>query len=411
MLIYYKQFADIQNVHFVHDDEQNYNAIIVCKTEADAVNIQAINRHIEIIPTAEKDYMLGAYKKINDLNDDCLYKIFDYLNVADLCNLASIGLRFKRIAGAVFSKQPEAKTICLWSENEKTKGIEIMKHLGHVIASANCSSDLDFDANILAIMVKHCAGNLKELFLSDFHLTWQEVFSLRPLLGGLEKLKLHNCTGPILLFCDALKDLKIEGGFSGILIDTHLSELESFSFGYFPSDYMEFNGHSHTYTTITRTRKLTQWKDHWSPGVDCLKMFLEKNPHMKKIDLYKNVNTLYADAVYEFLETKSPNIEELILFNNEHYYKGSFEKSLTQILTLKDLKVLHLDWKSNNDTLQSFLEKVARKKTITELKLRYTVCSPSNALIKTICNVKKLITLEIHFEEKKYLEEITNNSK
>lgn len=125
-------------------------------------------------------------KSIEDLNDDCLWVIFKFLNIETLCDLADVCKRFQEIASFIFHRYHA--NIKFSSVNYQTSLFRrILCKFGHLIKAieANQYIEIDIDA-----ITKYCNANLQHLQLSNVTI---DCNSMGSLFGYLKCLYLSDC--------------------------------------------------------------------------------------------------------------------------------------------------------------------------------------------------------------------------
>lgn len=186
---------------------------------------------------------------LSELDAVCLKRVFKFLRLRDLCNVADVCKRFKTVAEQVFKSiyytdkrtvdvlklikgykhfHHEWFMVRLLTERFLTSAEQLFRNFGALIKSVQLTGtgrNGGMDETELLTLVKTYCSSLKELILYDVGNTHgiygNDEFSteLRPLFGSLEKLSVSNCFGDdlcesfVALFsdCQNLKYLNVDG--------------------------------------------------------------------------------------------------------------------------------------------------------------------------------------------------------
>lgn len=149
------------------------------------------------------------------LIDDCLQKVFSYLNVDDLCSVAKVCHRFQFNAQEQFSRQ---HVEVQWDEsgNRSPPSLrrfsEILRTFGANIGSLEIVSPRNQE-RVMALALRYCGPSLHRLYLGDMEIESNLLIqNLRPLCSHLRYLKINACKLPLLRlmsFCLELKELRL----------------------------------------------------------------------------------------------------------------------------------------------------------------------------------------------------------
>lgn len=118
---------------------------------------------------------------ILQLNDDCLREVFGALELADLCIVADVCHRFRRIAQETFKvsnyRELELHALC-HNEEEQTKRLQrilnLLRHFGAYVESMDANGSHRYglhqmnDNRIVELISRYCSASLTKLKLDNF---------------------------------------------------------------------------------------------------------------------------------------------------------------------------------------------------------------------------------------------------
>lgn len=140
---------------------------------------------------------------ILDVDDDCLYNIFDRLSVMDLCATAETCTRFRRIAREAFRRKYDSLRVNAGSSRHfmrhrelspiAYKMLRMLKTFGSVMVDLKIiiSRHRDHQNNVADILFANCTA-LESLSLQEYSVPDdpQRIAAMRSLFGKLKKLVL-----------------------------------------------------------------------------------------------------------------------------------------------------------------------------------------------------------------------------
>lgn len=332
---------------------------------------------------------------IMDLNDDCLIDIFKRLPVRDLCSVAEVNTRFKQDAKYVFSalyKRFHTLVLVLQSAKGRyeitlNEMRSILKNFGSLIIDLDVSK-MSFKSThnnrILDLIIKYCAGALKELTLEWFSIKGNILQKLRPIFESLEKLSLDNCEinnsiGSLLKNCKELKKLKV---CNQDYIDRNCNFIE---------------------------QQFPQLESICFKSVDMIKesnllALFTKNPNIKKIKIIRC--EYITDKLFKLVADNLKDLEKLTVSLTN--YSSSFTQNLEPIKNLENLKKLQL--KCGHRSISTIISNLESNDNLTHLVLGKTIADEQ--LIDSLCAMPNLSVLKLvavqNFKES-YLKEIGKN--
>lgn len=175
-------------------------------------------------PKNELDYFVGT------LNDDCIFHIFDYLSVYDLCAVSQTCVRLKQLSTKQFQRKfktdalrmPETVSIAI----ENTGEIFLEAFEDHTRDFIKCFTGCIRIVHIKQFSQKHSSkishflrsnwnGNIQKLSFEQMNQTKSFVNDIKGILNGVETLEFHDIptngevVREMLNCCGQLKNLKI----------------------------------------------------------------------------------------------------------------------------------------------------------------------------------------------------------
>lgn len=323
---------------------------------------------------------------INILNDDCLYKIFTYLDLKELAPITEVSRKFQAIACKVFVAHHQRRIVLpVRSEFEVKLDTTdaVLRQFGpHTIDLAvtfpietEPRLDLDIYADLRTIAINYIcrfvSHNLEKLRMENlqvFDLLAGTINQMKPILFGLKVLKLSAwdrettpCFVDFRVLCPVLEKLKLAGDF--ILDDAECSNLENL--------------------TIHRNRLLQS-----DASEDMLPRFYSCNQNLKHIKI-KDMN--YSQALSELETANLKVIEKLSI---ECYSLPA--RDLRILAQMTSLTNLSLSGINTSDNLEEVLTILSHLSTLKILKLGMTSSkSPKIDEISLAVVGEKLNNLEV----------------
>lgn len=194
------------------------------------------SRTIKIVSTPKRRSRVKkpAVIEMLNMNDDCLFTVFEFMDIKSLCQLANVCQRFKAIAEQIFVRYnkdfnhtnkefiPEGKS----RSNPLFR--RILCKFGHLIKKIddkNFCDDGKIDINAIA---KCCSHSLCELKLHDITINCDAVKSL---FINLERITLIDCDfvgddEDIFAMCNKLKGIRLKSDVPPDIIIRKIKQLE-----------------------------------------------------------------------------------------------------------------------------------------------------------------------------------------
>lgn len=376
---------------------------------------------------------------LNLLDDECLQKVFGYLNLTDLSNIADVCVRFDEQSKKTFSSKFSERYVRFkkeWEKNSKffvkfgalIKSLEVDQELIYYVEAEDES-----EVEPLEFALQYCNPSiLKRLCLKNFIIGhYMTSGKLRPYFKNLEALSLTDCDGlsqdmdfetqtklvqELMSICTKLKSLHL-------IVNTHLvftMTTECFNI------YLSYN------TTLT---KLVINCGETLTSSDIIRLIAQNIPNLQSLDFdahinntrnfqddiqcLSNLNSLKELKLNFCRFTVAPLVKSLIEKNVPieclKIYKGKIDSDgIENILKMKTLKTLAID--SSTDFTEVHLIRVAKE--LPQLK-KLAFCNPTSfreksvkasTLMELLTCAKKLSSLYIlfvdldHFEMSDYNE-------
>lgn len=325
---------------------------------------------------------------IMDLDFDCLWTVFDYLDLRSLCSVADTCDRFREQAQNVYQYSKFKNMFNIYSDlchpQEYPDVIlrrtsSVLRNFGPLIQAIHVNgggydlSPLELrihQTRLINLISTHCRGTLFELTLHGFEVNDRVARFLRPVSRGVRKLKLTDCQidgwswSPLKRLAPKLSDLEI------------------------------------SCSTMQKRRRLNGWH-HCVPSMQTLALkgvnvldtdvdgILGANPQLKCVKfVYCESQT---DAVLHTIATHLPHVEKLNFrtsnethphniaclqrMANLHSLKlsgidGNFRGAVIALadLALEDLH-LKLSWDDQHHNAQQLIAAVVKLHTLKSLRL------------------------------------------
>lgn len=337
---------------------------------------------------------------ILDLNDDCLFEVFQYMNALDLCAIADVCSRFRQNAKASFAHFI-SKHIDFWegfyhhdmvrpqmlitSQLQRNFGEFIEKIRQTSVYNRGASPKLRMAYQTMALehLSVHCNASLVDLELVDFELTEKITPKMRPVLKRLKKLTFHQCK------------------FSGLflkMLPLWCRELEELKF-----DCIMPHKGVHIFAGLHQTfRKLTKISFGYVDELQCndINEILKFNPQMKGIELLFDRHLDYR--IFESIADLVPGVEQICIRLKK--YASKFRtKPIGRVITkyfgkLRNLKSFEIDYRLGpSDIIVSAIGHLADARAPLErLCLRaLTLHRSAHRLVEEVSKLKMIETLQI----------------
>lgn len=394
MTSYYANYGKIKHVYFYYDAKCNYCAIITYASAIDAETILSIHTNYEHSfifhpPQNDNTERSTNLTKINRRQEECVIDIeggSNFPNPNDTSDFNSENLSQAR--EIVLNGQPNVLEM---SDNDggQSDSFHVVAEFGEFVTEIFIyeTNGVCFE-KILKCINLEGAKPSKKITIKYTNLNDKVIEKTAAFLWYLENFTLCACFGSVLKNCMNLNSLVVYGEFRGVLINAKFPVLESFSLKYLEDGHDDDNNEKQS-------------------ALRNLNSFLVKKIEIVKIS-YPDFLQIFINMFHALTQ-----LQELIMVK---CLFGNFVQNLHKILLLKNLKVLHIEWASDNEMLEFLFEYIAKWNQTLEFKA-FTLKTnrlnyPSKSLIESIGKVKSLRTLVISFEEDltcENLRQIRNN--
>lgn len=118
---------------------------------------------------------IGNETTLYDLNDDCLFEVFDHLRQYDLANVADVCSRFRQIAQAHFARSPFKDSVFFDSCHHDRNYHKLLRNFGASIKKIKFDNTLrDFPKTYSKLIEQiefYCRNNeaLNEIVICSYH--------------------------------------------------------------------------------------------------------------------------------------------------------------------------------------------------------------------------------------------------
>lgn len=294
--------------------------------------------HVELIELKRK-----RRKNLMALHSDCLLKIFEYMKVADLCNMAEVCESMYNLARYFFRLKYKRFDVALLFEEDGVhidKLERLLRIFGDQISSLNISREMfaniehtDISYKILSLVNRYCRHITKELTLEGFADIMQDGWDvMAPLFSTLETLILEDCTMDHVDWCamDNLQVLHLDGVVAYWEHETLPSNLQKLQ----ELHLNDLEMYENSLTALLLTA-----------------------PALKRISIVRcwEISTSTFGVISEL-----KSLEEFeFQINRRNHSEEVFQRHLIQLTTLKNLKVLKLNCNKMSvlPLLQGFITK------------------------------------------------------
>ncbi|XP_031630466.1 uncharacterized protein LOC116345337 [Contarinia nasturtii] len=315
--------------------------------------------------------------QVLDLNDDCLYDIFNMLNCIDLSAVDQTCLRFQKVAGDVFRKKHTAINLTMTNlpgySNVGTSQLTLLQirnlFIGYgpqirKLQVAALSFKQENRYRVLDSIIRTCTG-LESLSLTGFIIKESLYRINNTFFSNLEELSLSLCElndniRRVFLQCNQLKKLTIQSdsNLTGSCLAIQFPNLES----------------------ITLIMNSDIEMRH-------LNTFFKLNRQLKSVKIIHCGGCIF-DEIFPRIATNLPELEALTI---EVDYFQNFCKNIMALLRLENLRELQLN--CSMYSVSTFIEGLAAKGKIEVLHLSDGLLN--DGLIDAIAKCKKLTSLKL----------------
>lgn len=242
------------------------------------------------------------------LNDDCLFEIFEYLNVVDLCTVADVCDRLKQSAQVYFSRF--IKNLDLRQNMFHRPDFpgwkflimpDILRNFGAGIEKFADRSARKYQKETLALLSSQYDEVLTHLTLSEYDMTDEVAWIIRPLLQRLQTLSINFSFGFSKLLLESLADWAPE-----------LRELE---FGYVSDSFHVYEAqYDGLHRSFSKLEKISFLYNHFVRTEDIYEILM-RNPQLKQVEIFrcKHVNHCILPVIAEH----APQIEHLMFVEDD----------------------------------------------------------------------------------------------
>lgn len=141
---------------------------------------------------------LSMYHKVtnfNDLNENALFNVMEYLTVEELCVVKGVCRRLRKMAIRTFERRYAGAVHFDDLIFNMPEIVRIIKCFGPIINSVTVNGSVAWVLNtsILTMLIQKC-GKLKKLKLICFHFDKPEIAIMKTLVQHLETIELLYCT-------------------------------------------------------------------------------------------------------------------------------------------------------------------------------------------------------------------------
>lgn len=348
---------------------------------------------------------------ILDLNDDCFFEIFKYLDVMDMCSVADSCSRLKaaareHFAHSKFNNFNFPLSIRDRSESDTANQMlleasKVLRNFGACIADFRETNGGTFykwddetksvyQRKIIELLVKHCGEKLIKLKFWHFDITDEISNIMIPLLEHLQKFEITYADGSVLLLemlpilCPKLQDLTF----------AHID--------------LRFEGWNRRYEKLTKIKFLCCDMD-----VDTAKEFLKCNMQLKEIEF--NYCSGLNPRLFQYIGDYATEVETLDINLGEFDFDEEtpdYSPNAQHIQRLRNLKSIRLtDWYCKIPYLTEVICHVAAAEVslktldVTSLKL---LRMDINRFVDGISKLKTLETLYLDVRGDLHVHHITH---
>lgn len=329
---------------------------------------------------------------ILDLNDDCLFEVFKYMNALDLCAIADVCSRLRQNAKASFALFI-SKEIDFWEgfyHHDMVKPqmlitFKLQRNFGEFIEKIRQANvyKMAYQNRALEHLSVHCNTSLVDLELVDFKLTGRIAPKMRPVLKRLKKLTFHQCRFSALFlemlprWCRELQELKFDCIMAHKGIDVFAGLHQSF-------------------------QKLTRISFGYVDELKCndIDEILKFNPQVKEIELLFDRHLDYR--IFKSIADRVPGVEQICIrlkkYTSKYRTDPIGEVNTEYFGKLRNLKTFEIDYRLGpSDITVSAIGHMANASVPLErLCLRaLTLRRSAHRLVEGISKLKTLEMLQI----------------
>lgn len=300
-----------------------------------------------------------SVESLGDIDEYCLQKVFEYLDIKSLVNVADVCVRFRAIAELVF--RDLYSDYVIEDNHIETKTFrQVMSKFGHLVTSIDATDIIDAHA-----IAYHCDW-LDKLTLKNVTINCEAI---RPIFARLKYLDFESCTfignaDEIFKNCFLLEELAfVANGPSKFLVQTFpkLNSLECALISF-----------------------------------ETLCGLLALNPQLLNLDIVSALDDDHISAICKY----TPNLEALTSItppNTKTLRNKQTTKGFLQLANLKRLKQVMLE--SEGEKYMELIRPLSEAFFNARIAIeKLLVCSfrIDSITIKSVKNLKTLTTLHLH---------------
>lgn len=309
---------------------------------------------------------------ILQLSDNCLSKIFGYLNIKDLWSIARVYQHFADIARYRISPKHKAINLLTLDFVDMQELENFLITFGPHIVSLEVTLpklyhsmdqfDAEEEPEIQKLIVQYCRSSIRVLKLAYFEI--HNVNMWLPLISSLKKLHLHRCRFTdqfirMLACCDDLEEL-----------DWNTSKL----------DIIWSLQFSLTKLKIFRVNEVD------GLTTDTMATFLRSNPQLEELGVTNCRNI--GSHIFKSIASDAPLIKNVSFIT---LHSTQFDEDVSNLWQLNALRTLKIDCKNTSGISRLFEQAITFGTHLEHLDLAF--CVWDNELHNAISRMKSLKSL------------------
>lgn len=358
---------------------------------------------------------------ILDLNFDCLWTVFEYLDLRDLCAVADVCRRFRANARAVYAYSKLKENLNIFSDlchpQEYSNVIlrrtsAVLRNFGsltkrmHVDGACydvTLTEQQIFQNRLVKLLATYCRGTLNELTLNSFVMSDRVIKIIQPVLRRVRKLSIQDSQCGIIDW----KPLK--------RLAPKLNELK-FSCNLLRKKQRFDEWHHSIPSMKSLSFKYLHVMEH---DID---QIFQQNQQLKKIELV--FCQFLCDAIFKSIVKYMPKIAE-IHFRTENPTRPEYITYLSRMQNLKSLKLsgftgnfkcvviavakiaiedlhLKLTWDDHHHNAHQLIEEIVKLKSLKKLRLDDCRYLMTDHLLQICDQLPELEELQLKFYHRYY---------
>lgn len=316
---------------------------------------------------------------VNILNDDCLVKIFEFVSLRDLCNVADVCQQFQRNAQIVFKSHHtciKTDKIIKTDDNglyrtDMQMAEQLFRNFGFFVQELSINGHYIYNDNeketIMYLATKYCISFVfRKLTLNritmECPMRW--LLPLLDLFYHLPKLELHSC--------------RLDENFGKFLSICKISTIQVYS----PHGSSEWMNHTFYYLQILILLDIL-----WQPET-MLDEFIKLNGHLHSLVIH---NSYLSSQIFKTVADHIPGLRGFC-FAGRKARDRKYRKKVMHLTRLKSLTNLTLDCQffSVKLLIDDFIKEAT---PISEFNIRFGTVDIE--LIEKLANLKSLKDLQL----------------